>query len=291
MAKKDIRLAKGNSFYSGQKIYFVTKHGKEDILRPLFQSLGILCERVDVDTDQFGTFSGEIERSGSIRETLRKKIQAGMEAAPDARLILASEGSFGPDPFTGFLQTDLESLLLWDRELNIEIYAEHLSRDPVHAESTLGPKDDFRSFLKQIRFPDHRVLIRPEGSSTLIFKGLSSEADVERALLECFCHSQNGKVVIATDLRADQNKTRRTAIGRAGQALIEKMQSLCPNCSLPGFAITRGLPGLKCESCGEPSHVARAVLLECLKCAYTETKPRPDGKTVLSSAECEYCNP
>ncbi|MCX7977727.1 MAG: hypothetical protein N2578_01855 [Bdellovibrionaceae bacterium] len=42
-------------------------------MAPLFRAVNIKCESVPVDTDLFGTFSGEIERTGTVRETLRKK--------------------------------------------------------------------------------------------------------------------------------------------------------------------------------------------------------------------------
>ena len=61
-------------FYENLKINFATKHDKEKTLSPLFAPYGLDCQMVEVDTDKFGTFSGEIERSGSVRETLRQKI-------------------------------------------------------------------------------------------------------------------------------------------------------------------------------------------------------------------------
>lgn len=109
--------------FHGKTFYFATKHGKEELLKPLLAELGMDCVAIPVDTDVFGTFSGEVERTGSVRETLRKKIKAAADQHSEAQLILASEGSFGPHPLIGFMQTDLESLLLWDRETGREIYA------------------------------------------------------------------------------------------------------------------------------------------------------------------------
>lgn len=171
-------------------------------------------------------------------------------------------------------QSDLESLLLWDRKLDIEIYAEYLCREPVHVESALGPKDDFKSFLVDTGFPDHGVIVHPEESLSPIFKGLHSESDVAQGKLDCFMASTTGKVVISTDLRANHNLTRRGAIRRAGINLLEKLNSLCPGCGLPGFALTRGIPGLRCSGCEEASQVAEKVLFECVKCPQSENRPR-----------------
>ena len=278
-------------FYENLKIHFATKHEKEQILSPLFAPYGLDCQMVEVDTDKFGTFSGEVERAGSVRETLRKKIESARSILNNERLFLASEGSFGPHPVVGFLQTDLESLLLFDQELGIEIYAEYLCTSPVHAEKSLGPSDDFRAFLQEIKFPDHRVIVHPENGLSPIFKGLDTEGAVGRAMFDSFLASSNGRVTLATDLRANQNLTRRNAILKAGESLIEKLRSLCPDCGLPGFSIVRGLPGLPCSGCGEPSAIAARVQLECVKCDYTDDRPRPDGKSYVDPEECEHCNP
>jgi hypothetical protein len=53
-----------------------TKHGKESIFSPAFAEIGILVSVAVIDTDQFGTFSGEIERQGSPRETAERKARA-----------------------------------------------------------------------------------------------------------------------------------------------------------------------------------------------------------------------
>ena len=97
MAKKVTRLAKVNNHpFSGETVYFATKHSKEKVLSPQLAKIGMNCVRTEVDTDRFGTFSGEVERVGSVRETLRLKTAAATEAHPEARFFLASEGSFIP---------------------------------------------------------------------------------------------------------------------------------------------------------------------------------------------------
>lgn len=78
--EKGERLEKNSQHpFHSQKVYFPTKHHKEKILAPLLAEIGLDCEVASIDTDQFGTFSGEIERTGSVLETLRKKLKAAME--------------------------------------------------------------------------------------------------------------------------------------------------------------------------------------------------------------------
>jgi ribosomal protein S27AE len=277
--------------FDGETVLFSTKHEKEKILGPILSEIGMSCIAVEIDTDQFGTFSGEIERTGTVRETLRKKIRAANESSHSGRFILASEGSFGPHPITGLIQTDLESLLLWDRFNNVEIYAEYLCLEPTHSVQILGPKDDFESALRLLKFPEHAIIVHPEGKLQPIFKGLCDFNSVANAILESYMASNSNRVVISNDLRALHNPTRRGAILQAGRILIDKLNSLCPNCSYPGFSIARGIPGLPCVECGTKSPVAKDVSWECAKCMTTEIRPRPDGKTSIEASDCEHCNP
>ncbi len=275
----------------GQTVYFATMHGKENILAPLFEEAGIGCAVAPIDTDKFGTFSGEVEREGGIRDTLRKKISAAANAYESARFILASEGSFVPHPFIGFIQTDLESLLLFDCETGCEIYAEHLSPDPVHVEKILRPLDDFREALREMGFPEHSVIVRPEDAYQPVFKGLKNEHVVAQAMIDCFSASRTAKVILATDLRANENPTRRLAIYEAGKKLVESLKSQCSSCAYPGFSIVEGRPGLPWAECGIKSKAARAVIFACPKCQLREERPRPDGLRAIDSLECEFCNP
>lgn len=294
MAKKATHLDKDSKFpYAGDTIYFATKHGKEAVVAPLFAVFSTHIEAVPVDTDAFGTFSGEVERKGTIRETLRQKIAIAEKLKPEGRIFLASEGSFGPHPMYGIGQTDLESLLLVDRKREIEIYAEHLDERPVHAEQVVSPSDqaEISAFLREISFPEQRVMVHPEGSVQPVEKGLNTLEQVSRAIAACAAASSTGRAVVATDLRAHFSPNRMRAIGKAAQALLAKLQSPCPKCALPGFAITQGVPGLPCEACGQPSGAAKEVLWECVGCFHYEQRPRPDGKTYITSSECELCNP
>ena len=130
---------------------------------------------------------------------------------------------------------------------------------------------------------------------TPIFKGLHSQREVEQAMLDCFMVSSSGRVTLMTDLRANHNPTRRTAIFTAGEKLVEKLKSICPNCDVPGFAVAGAVPGLKCEACGLPSEFPNEEIWSCPNsfeiCQYEEIRPRADGTKRLSADECSFCNP
>jgi hypothetical protein len=43
---------------------------------------------------------------------------------------------------------------------------------------------------------------------------------------------------VETDMRAMYNPSRMTVIQNATKKLVEKINSCCPNCNIPGFGIT-----------------------------------------------------
>lgn len=291
-AKKVILLDKGSNHpFCGESVYFATKHSKEIVLAPLFEKIGLTCLPAHIDTDLFGTFSGEIERIGTIRETLRLKIAAAKKIYPEARFLLASEGSFGPHPFIGFIPSDHEALLFVDTHLNTEVYAEEISTETNLAEIEFRPQDDLHKFLKEIGFPEHGIIVKSNGLQNVVFKNLQSLHAVQQAIIDAFLSSNEPKIILATDMRAHFNPTRMKVIEKAGRKLIESLNSLCPKCGTPGFAIARVVAGLPCSECGIPSQISKDVIWSCVKCDHSEQKPRPDGVVTLPPTDCEFCNP
>ena len=280
-----------NPNYGGEKVFFATKHSKETVLKPILAKLGLECIRLDVDTDRFGTFSGEVERVGSVRETLRLKTDAAAKLNPEARFFLASEGSFGPHPLIGFVSSDHEALLFIDTKLKTEIYVEEISTKTNFAEVEFGPSDDLKAFLQQIGFPEHGLIVKPKGNTSVIYKNLQNMNSLEQAIIDALQASPEAKVILSTDMRANFNPTRMKVIEKAGTKLIEALSSLCPACDAPGFSISKGIPGLPCEECGLPTRVTKDVIWSCVKCSYTVQKERPDGLRKISGSNCEFCNP
>ncbi|MBY0384699.1 hypothetical protein K2X05_06030 [bacterium] len=277
--------------FSGESVFFATKHSKEKVIAPLLEKLGMNCIRADVDTDIFGTFSGEVNRVGGVRETLRLKTSAAAKVNPTARFLLASEGSFGPHPFIAFMQSDHEALLFVDKKLKIEIYVEEISTQTNHAEIEFSPSDDLHAFLQHIRFPEHGIIVKPKGRSDIILKNFPTFQSVEQAINDGFRFSAESKVILSTDMRANFNPSRMKVIEKVGLKLIESLNSFCPKCKTPGFAISKGVPGLPCEECGLPSQISKNVVWSCVKCDYEEQKSRPDGLVAIPASNCEFCNP
>jgi hypothetical protein len=85
--------------YHKRIIALATKHQKEMAIAPSFQRLlgASIIVPNGIDTDLFGTFSGEIEREGTMLEVVKKKARLAIKVSGHP-LALASEGSFGTDP-------------------------------------------------------------------------------------------------------------------------------------------------------------------------------------------------
>lgn len=245
----------------------------------------------NVETDLLGTFSGEVERWGSVREVLRAKIELAIKTHPASRLFLASEGSFGPHPHLGFVPSDMEALMLFDKKENTEFYVEWISTEVVHDQIEISLAEKFDDFLSRNKFPSHGVLIRPAGLFKPIYKGIHDRHTVIKAIHECAKTSPDGKVLMAMDLRCQHSPTRQKVIFQAGEKLIESLKSHCPECDYPGFIIVGAVAGLPCCQCGKPSAVAKEVLFECVLCKHKKTSLRPDGLLFLPAQECQFCNP
>lgn len=88
-----------------------TKHQKLDLIAPILErELGMKMVLHEADTDELGTFSGEIERTSPALETASQKAKIGMKAL-GLPLGIASEGSIGPDPLMPFMKSDIEYLI------------------------------------------------------------------------------------------------------------------------------------------------------------------------------------
>lgn len=293
MVKKDILLDKDNKhFYSGSVVYFATKHEKARVVAPLLSSLGISVKSVEIDTDQFGTFSGEIERQGSIKDTLKKKIQAAEQLYPEAKLFLASEGTFGPHPYLAVIQSNHEALLWVDKDRGIEIFAETLSTNTNQNEIEVKKENmsNVELFLAQVHFPSHAVIVKSKGS-TACSKGITQTKKVYAALDECIAASPIETAIVMTDMRACFNPTRMTVIEDACKQLVEKLQSECPACAYIGFSAVESIGGLPCLECGMSTHLTRGTLWQCIHCSFGFVKQREDGVCKADPYDCEFCNP
>ncbi len=65
--------------YRGKPVVLATKHDKQRVIAPaLTPSPGLQVRLAGVDTDALGTFTGEIARPGTPRETALAKARLGI---------------------------------------------------------------------------------------------------------------------------------------------------------------------------------------------------------------------
>ena len=277
--------------YAGQTVALLTQHGKAQAIAPVLEpALG--CRVVTVegyDTDQLGTFTREIPRLGTQLEAARRKARIGMELSGLA-VGLASEGSFSADPFSGMFPWNVELLVWIDERLGIEVMG--MAQGPASGGHLLT--SDWaaaEAFARREGFPAQQLVLRPEHlDHPTLFKGVASWEDFRARYEDCQSLSANGRVWIETDLRAHANPSRMRRIGEAATDLLHRLQSPCPACRSPGFAVTQRIPGLPCAACGAPTGVYRAESWQCPKCHHTAVVDRTD-LTEADAKHCASCNP
>jgi hypothetical protein len=261
-------------------------HQKEKAFQELFyNAFSITCfTEPTFQTDCFGTFSGEVKREVSPLKAARQKCDAAFnEFGHD--LIISSEGSFGSS--YGFITIDHELLLLKDYKNNFEIIVEFSSYDTNFNQQKIKTEEELNQFLTQVKFPSHAVIVK--SSSGELFKGIDDVKVLRKITAHCL--NQNGEFDIETDMRAMYNPSRMLVIEKATERLIDKMNTLCPECQIPGFDVVERVFGLPCEVCNQPTRSLKEDVYQCKVCEHVEVKQFPNEKRFEDPMYCDFCNP
>jgi len=270
-------------------------HGKERVIAPvLAEGLGLRVELAPgIDTDAFGTFSGEVARRGSQLDAARAKIKAGFVCLPEARVGLASEGSFGPHPQIPWVAVGSELILMIDRESGLELSGHHVSAETNYAQQVLRDSGELADFARRVDFPAHALIVmacedEAPAPQRMLRKGIRDEAALQAAVREAI--ACGGAALVETDMRAHLNPTRMRAVGEAARDLVRRFHSRCPGCACPGFDVVERIPGLPCAWCRQPTQVVMAERRQCLACGHEERHPVP-GPPSADPGQCDRCNP
>lgn len=277
--------------YAGLTVSLLTQHGKQHVLRPVLES-GLGCQLVHTDgfdTDLLGTFTQDVARAGSQLEACRTKARIGMALSGTA-VGIASEGAFGPDPYTGLMPWDTELVLWLDPRQGIEVTG--LAQGPAQSmQDSVETADELMRFAAEALFPEHHLVLRPDHPEhPEIFKGLADATSLLAAFHAALATAQQGKVFVENDLRAFGNPTRQALIRQAGEDLVRKLGSFCPHCQAPGFWLSRRVSGMLCKACRKPTQLPVAELWSCPQCAHTEQRTINAGQWA-SPGQCDFCNP
>ncbi len=274
-----------------RRIAVPTLHGKVEIMAPVLEpATGCTLVHVpQVNTDQFGTFSGEIARTGSQLEAARAKAHAALSHC-DLDLALASEGAFVADPVAGVVPWNVEVVMLIDRQATLEIFG--MAQGPARAgQGLVRNADELMQLARGLGFPEHRLCLRPDHEQDpRVIKGLGAADALLDAFTQAMAQSERGQVLLESDLRAHCNPTRQAMIRRATEDLCQKMRSACPGCGQPGFSISGQRPGRPCRLCASATREPLAHVWSCRVCRHTEE--RREGLPMLADpARCDRCNP
>ncbi|MFN3989169.1 MAG: DUF6671 family protein [Erythrobacter sp.] len=280
---------------SGSLAAIATMHGKEKVLAPLLRDgLGVACRVPDgLDTDRFGTFTRERAREGTALDAARAKATAALDLMPEARIAIASEGSFAPHPQFPLAPMGRELVLLIDRATGIEIAGHDATLDVRYAHAIARSVAEAETFAARIGFPEHALIVmgcngEDPAPELALAKGITRHEALAQAVRHAI--ALNGAAFVETDMRAHLNPTRMAAIARAGRDLVRRYLSSCPACGQPGFAVMQRISGLPCSWCGTPTALALAEVLTCSACGHSEERPA-SGRTSADPGHCPNCNP
>lgn len=277
--------------FKGRDLLIATKHQKEMVIGPILENeLGVKSfVTSNLDTDELGTFTGEVERKDDPVTAARNKCLMAMELA-NCDLAVASEGSFGPHPSIYFVPADDEFLLFMDKKNNLEVIVRELSTETNYNGAEIRTDKELNDFAFSTSFPSHGLILRKtKADFTEIVKGITNVEQLHNTFN--YFLSSYGTAYVETDMRAMYNPTRMKVIERAAKKLGAKINSRCPVCQIPGFGITDSKQGLPCQLCNFPTRSTLSFIYTCQKCSFIKEKKYPNGKLTEDPMFCDMCNP
>ncbi len=275
-----------------QRAALLTKHHKLALIAPALAPLGFEVQLTEAfDTDQLGTFSGEVARTQSPVDCVKTKAKLASEltALPYG---LGSEGSFGGGPLPGLMNWDEELLCLYNHSSSQFIIARASGPVPLSEIET----DQLELIKQHIAKHDAAqgwILCSPFGLSKQWVKGLTGFEQVCQALTEAKLLSSESTLAVpirlSPDLRAHYCPSRRCYIEQAAAELAKRLQALCPVCAAADFWPDAFETGLPCSACTYPTQRVNYLIKHCKCCGHTEREAAADS--FADPADCPLCNP
>jgi hypothetical protein len=264
--------------FTGARLAFLTMHDKLPLVTPALAPLGFMLElATGFDTDQLGTFSGDIARQLTPVEAALKKAWLAVELT-GCRYGLGSEGSFGGGPMPGLVNWDQEILALVDRDSGQRIIAS--AAGPVGVGPILAQNEAELRLALSRDTPGQGRIIRL--SCGQFQKGLTNADEIVSLLREQGW--QDGCMLqLQPDLRAMCCPERQQYIGKAAVQLALQLQQRCPKCQAPDFSIKQRSRGLPCLVCQTPTSQVQFEHLRCDCCGYQQTNE------ITEQADPQYC--
>lgn len=274
--------------YRDEVCVVASLHDKAQAIGPSFKEiLGFNVQTAEIDTDQLGTFTGEIERTLAPIDCVKEKCRLGLEFKK-GKYGVASEATFGPHPEIPFISSHHELLFFMDLERQFELSISFLSLETNFNRKKIASIEELKAFAASAKFPTHALILRGEGTGT-IYKGIQDPVALEEAFYNVKGASKDKSVLVETDMRAHLNPSRMNVISRLATELAHRLNKRCPACHTPGFGEIKRVGGLECLECDAPTPLISKKILGCPKCAHEEEIFMKSKKA--DPQFCMFCNP
>jgi len=280
--------------FAGRTLGIATMHGKECVIGPaLMARLPLAGAAVipDLDTDVFGTFSGDVPRPSDPLTTCTAKARQGI-ARGGFDLVIASEGSVVPYPPAPLIACDEEWLVLVDARGGRVFHHRHVSLRVMHSGAACETVAQAMEQAGRMGFPDHGMIIKPRApwqTGDPIAKGIRALDHLARIASDML--DRHGGLWIENDLRAMHNPTRMEVIRETAEAFAAELACQCPQCGAAWFRVAAHETGLPCRDCGAATASVTRVRRDCWSCSHQAFEARPDGRTGEDPQFCPDCNP
>ena len=278
--------------YAGQRIGLATMHEKERAVAPPFRRLlgAEVLPVPQLDTDELGTFSGEVPRPHALIETCALKAELAFRTM-DVDCAIASEGSYGPIEAVPLVPSGVEIMAFVDRKRGLRL----VETLPTHRTNWRlvrfrAGDPNIPKAVKAVGFPRYGVFVLCSSDMAHPVKtGLDTLEDVVAAMNREASRSEDGQAVLIADMRAHRNPTRMRVLRALSFKLAKRLARLCPKCQAPGFGSIGNRRGLPCEGCGGATHWVDFEIDGCSLCGHAEARPRRDGRRTASRLSCGSC--
>lgn len=273
--------------YRSATIVFATRHGKERQAGTAFQQQldALVIAPDDIDTDQFGTFTGEIERTQTPLQAALAKALLGT-ALTGLPYALASEATYTST--WGVLARHHELLLFHDAERDLTLTENTIVNVRGHGTTTVADPEGALAAAVRFGFPATRAIALVENGTVLVArKGLAEPEDLVSAATELLAYGV--PLHIEPDYRAHGNPQRRLVITALAERMAYRLTQQCNECRTPGWGVVGVQRGLACETCGEPTSGISGDIYGCAACGTTAVSPRLHS--TISAQWCDACNP
>ncbi len=277
--------------YQNKHIAILTKHHKEVIMHHhIAMPLSLTLQHTsEFDTDTLGTFTRDMNRTLSFEQTAMKKSRLACRFT-GAEFGLGSEGSFGPGPYGQLVPWHSELISFYDQQHNTYILG-FAGGPSFHHSMSASSFDEVLEFANRHEFPHQHLVLRADDEHCLPYtKGIRNFDNLKREFEKYLNLSEHQQVFVELDLRAHASPKRRIVIIQACADLLEKLNTFCPHCAMPGFAKAKPIKGLKCIECELPTQAPLGHLMVCPYCSHSE-ELIDYPSTHADPAICHFCNP